>query len=335
MSYAAEVTQRLPAQPDLTIRNVRKRLGGNTAPQVNLRPGELFAARYRIREDGTPMAVGATLIYQAVDQNTGQNVVLKMTNGSHLFDLYDNEVSVLRQNLSPIFPGLVEYGLINDHFGRATEFIAMEEIEGIELRALLRNGPIPLSQAIEITMTVLFGLRSLHTAGLIHRDIKPSNIMIEGDGRTRVLDFGISCVIGQRETDKISGTPSYLSPEQARCEPVGPGSDFYSLGLILFEMAAGYNPVRAPNGDLTATISNIANNRVAALPRAAITRSLRSETVADLGERIDAVHERLRAIVASMTELNLSQRYQGASEIIDQLQNLLPAIRKLEQYGRI
>lgn|GEM_PF-5442388 len=335
MSYevALDITRQLPRQLEATTRDIRRRLGGSTAPQVNLRPGELFATRYRIREDGTPIAIGATLIYQATDQTTGQNVILKMTNQTEYFPLYDNEIDVLRQNISPVFPALVEYGQLQDSFGRKTEFIAMEEIEGIELRALLRGDPIPLSQAIETTMMVLFGLRSLHTAGFIHRDLKPSNIMIAGNGETRLLDFGITCKNGHRDAEAVVGTPSYISPEQVRNEPVGPGSDFYSLGLVLYEMMAGYNPMRTPDNDPLTVANNIGHNPVPALPREAVTRGLSAEAVRDLGTKIDSVHQRLRAINARMTELNISERYQGASAIIDQLHRLLPDIKELEQYG--
>jgi Tol biopolymer transport system component/serine/threonine protein kinase len=128
-----------------------------------------------------------------------------------------------------------------------TWYIAAEFIEGITLRERLATGKPELEQLLDIATQCAVALDTAHRAGIVHRDIKPENIMIRPDGLVKVVDFGLARVSeGRRETDAghtqsglVMGTPRYMSPEQARGEPVDERTDIFSLGAVIYEMAAG------------------------------------------------------------------------------------------------
>jgi serine/threonine-protein kinase len=126
-------------------------------------------------------------------------------------------------------------------------FIVMEYVEGRTLADLIAGGGRILpDRAIEIGIDVCHALEAAHAQGVIHRDIKPGNIMLDGNGRVKVTDFGIARVTSNSETiaqtAAVLGTASYLSPEQAQGQPVDGRSDLYSLGCVLFEMVTGRAP---------------------------------------------------------------------------------------------
>ncbi len=127
-------------------------------------------------------------------------------------------------------------------------YLVTELIDGDSLRSLLKAGALPIGKAIDIAIQMLDGLAAAHRAGIVHRDLKPANIMITKAGLVKLLDFGlakqINAAAGEHaqeltEAGLIMGTATYMSPEQARGEPVDVRSDQFSFGLILYEMLAG------------------------------------------------------------------------------------------------
>lgn len=132
-------------------------------------------------------------------------------------------------------------------------FLVMELLPGPTLaEPLQQRGAMPVDMAVEYTRQVAGALGAAHRAGVVHRDIKPANLMFDGDGRLTVLDFGIAYAMtgvdaGLTQTGHVIGSPSYLSPEQASGDPVGPPADVYSLGCVLFEMLTGKVPYSAPH----------------------------------------------------------------------------------------
>ena len=129
-------------------------------------------------------------------------------------------------------------------------FIVTELVDGVTLRARLDDGPLPVHDAIEIALQVTGALAAAHAGGLVHRDIKPENIMVRPDGFVKVLDFGLAKLAGVHLTATVAptvvtqpgaaaGTPSYMSPEQARAEPVDARTDVFSVGAVLYEMVTG------------------------------------------------------------------------------------------------
>jgi serine/threonine-protein kinase len=128
-------------------------------------------------------------------------------------------------------------------------YIAMACYEGETLKERLRRGPLPPEEALQVALQVARGLGAAHARGIVHRDVKPGNIMLVADGSVRLLDFGIAKMSDVTLTapGATPGTLSYMSPEQARGEHVGPAADLWSLGVVLYEMLAGIRPFRGGN----------------------------------------------------------------------------------------
>ena len=134
-----------------------------------------------------------------------------------------------------------------------THYIAMEYVEGASLRELIDRG-LSVGEAIEITRQILAAARFAHENGIVHRDLKPGNVLVDGEGRARVTDFGIARA-GPSEitqTGSVLGTAHYLSPEQAQGLEVTAASDLYSIGVILYEALTGRVPF---DGDSAVTIA--------------------------------------------------------------------------------
>ena len=137
-------------------------------------------------------------------------------------------------------------------------YIVMEFVDGVTLRHMLNNGPRILPErALEVIAGVLAALDYAHRHGIVHRDIKPANIMINSNGDSKVMDFGIARAMSDAATSvtatsAVMGTAQYLSPEQARGELVDARSDIYSSGCVLYELLTGVTPF---NGDSPVAIA--------------------------------------------------------------------------------
>ena len=121
-------------------------------------------------------------------------------------------------------------------------YLAMELLEGTELRERLQDGPLPVAEAVAIAVQVADGLGFAHERGVIHRDIKPANIMLLERGDVKIMDFGIARMRSADQmtsTGMVMGTPRFMSPEQVSGAPVDQRSDLFSLGSVLYEMLTG------------------------------------------------------------------------------------------------
>ena len=167
----------------------------------------------------------------------------------------------------------------------SVHFITMEFVEGKTLTEMLPRSGFALNRLLEIAIPLADAVSCAHRAGITHRDLKPDNIMIDGEGRLRVLDFGLAklheptdptedtqlaTITSNTAEGRVLGTVAYMSPEQAEGKPVDPRSDVFSLGTILYEMAAGERPFR---GDTSmSTIGSILKDEPASVTE--LNRSL-------------------------------------------------------------
>src|SRR6202167_3334498 len=160
-------------------------------------------------------------------------------------------------------PGICTIYDVGEQDGQA--FIAMEFIDGETLRSHIHGKPLPGEELLELGMQIAEALDAAHAEGIIHRDIKPGNIFVTKRGRAKVLDFGLAKLvpkgIANADADSaaapsdstsvvgiISGTPSYMSPEQVRGDDLDARTDIFSLGLVLYEMATGTQAFRGGTG---------------------------------------------------------------------------------------
>jgi len=157
-------------------------------------------------------------------------------------------------------PGIVATYDTGDDDGIA--YIVMELVEGKTLRRLIdERSRLPVGDAVDISSQVADALEHAHRQGLVHRDIKPANVLVQGDGRVKVTDFGIAKAAGGDDltrTGTVVGTARYLAPEQVNGHTVDGRADVYALGLVLYEMLAG----RAPFGgdsDMATAVARLTN----------------------------------------------------------------------------
>ncbi|HYH64622.1 MAG TPA: protein kinase, partial [Urbifossiella sp.] len=203
-------------------------------------------------------------------------------------------------------------------------YIAMEFIPGETLQERLnRLGPVDAAEVVRVGRQIAEGLAAAHASDLIHRDIKPGNVLIEGgQHRVKITDFGLARAADDASISQsgiIAGTPMYMAPEQALGQKLDQRADLFSLGSVLYQMAAGRPPFRA-------------NGTVAVLKRVA------EDTPRDIREITPETPTWLCDIIAKLHAKNPDDRYQSAREVADVLADCeaqLKANSKLKDFSRI
>jgi len=208
-------------------------------------------------------------IYRAKDSRLGREAAIKVLPPAFSSDpeslrRFEKEARAASALNHPNIVTVYEVGK-----AESVSFIAMELVDGKNLRELIANGPLPLRRVLEIGGQIAEGLAAAHARGLVHRDLKPQNVMVTSEGRVKILDFGLAVwrpldAAGREQTaaahhplanndptaaptadpslttpGTILGTVGYMSPEQARGEPADFRSDQFSLGVVLYELASG------------------------------------------------------------------------------------------------
>jgi serine/threonine-protein kinase len=208
-------------------------------PEERFAPGAVLGERYRIV--GLLGRGGMGEVYRADDLKLEHPVALKFLpralegDAQRLERLY-GEVRMARQVSHPAVCRVWDVGE-----AEGQPFLSMEFVDGENLSSLLRRiGRFPADKALDVARQVCAGLAAAHEKGVLHRDLKPANVMLDGQGKVRLTDFGLAGLAeGLPGGDVRSGTPSYMSPEQLQGREVTVRSDIYALGLLIYELVTG------------------------------------------------------------------------------------------------
>ena len=265
-------------------------------------------------------AGGMGVVYKAQDSRLDRAVALKF-----LPDKLAQEPQALerfrreaRAASALNHPGICTIYDIGEQDGRG--FIVMEFIDGETLRHHIHRQALPLEEILRLGMQIAEALDAAHAEGIIHRDIKPANIFVTKRGQAKVLDFGLAKLLPKAvaagglsadgdDTDStsivgiISGTPSYMSPEQIRGDTLDARTDIFSLGLVLYEMATGRQAFSGPTGGV--------------IIEAVLTRA--PAPARNINPNIP---EKLEEIINKALHKDKAQRYQHAAEVRNDLQQL-------------
>ncbi len=275
-------------------------------------------SHYRISEQLG--AGGMGIVYKAHDVRLDRAVALKllpekMAQEPRALERFRREA---RAASALNHPGICTIYDIGEQDGHA--FIAMEFIDGETLRSHIHGNPLPLEETLKLGAEIAEALDVAHAAGIIHRDLKPANIFVTRRGRAKVLDFGLAKLVPKGiaspdadstgdATDStsivglISGTPSYMSPEQVRGDNLDPRTDIFSLGLLLYEMATGRQAFSGGTGGVIIE---------AVLTRSPVpARSINPE-----------IPLRLEEIINKALRKDRDERYQHATDLRADLQRL-------------
>ncbi len=212
--------------------------------------GEVLSGRYELEElVGTG---GMSSVFRAHDRLLDRKVALKVlhqqyTDDPEYVERFRHEARAVAALSHPNIVTVIDRG---EHEGR--QFIVFEYVEGENLKQLInRRGPTQVETALELAMEVSRGLSFAHQQGLVHRDVKPQNVLLNGDGRAKVTDFGIARSLdvkqGMTQTGTVLGTSDYIAPEQAQGWHVDEHTDVYSLGVVLYELLTGEVPFAGEN----------------------------------------------------------------------------------------
>ena len=274
---------------------------------------------------------GMGVVYRAKQVSLNRTVALKMI----LSGKFAGEDDVKRfrteaeaaANLQ--HPNIVAIHEIGEHEGR--HYFSMDYVEGKNLAQAIGNQPMPFTQAAELLKTIAEAVHYAHQRGTLHRDLKPHNVLIDATGQPRITDFGIAKRVDQEsdltQEGAVMGSPSYMPPEQAtgRLAEIGPASDVYSLGAILYQMLTG----KAPFGG--------------AMPVDTLRQVIEQEPTAP-SKFNDRVPPDLETICLKCLEKKPELRYPSARALAEELERFLnhepilakPASvsRKLVSWGR-
>jgi eukaryotic-like serine/threonine-protein kinase len=195
---------------------------------------------------------GMSVLYRAVDLNSGKRVAIKVP----LPDMEADPVLIERFNREQ------EIGQELDHPGvvkvfnseeRSRVYMVIEWVEGRLLRTILNEEKkLPTERALKIALGICDALDYMHKRGIVHRDLKPENIMVDDNDQIKLIDFGIAMKEEARRltfvnVSSLLGTPDYISPEQVKGARGDQRSDIYAVGIILYEMLTGRVPFVGPN----------------------------------------------------------------------------------------
>jgi WD40 repeat protein len=253
---------------------------------------------------------GMGVIYRARQLSLGRTVAVKLL----LLGRYSSAESVERfrreaQSAAALrHPNIVAIHEIGEHEGQ--QFFSMDYVEGQNLAETVRAGPLEPRRSAEVVGAIAQAIHFAHEHGVLHRDLKPSNVLLDAFGQVRITDFGLAKKLGGSSdltlTGQVVGTPNYLSPEQAagKQAALGPASDVYSIGALMYELLTGRPPFLS--NSLQETLLRIQNDEPVS-PRALNP----------------ALHRDLETICLKCLEKEPERRYGSANELAMDIQRHL------------
>lgn len=284
------------------------------------RIGDIFQERYRL--DQVIGQGGYARVYRAHQVDLGRDVAIKVLRTQHRTAEKSEEAARRFEREAKLVSQLRDPHTITVFDSGRTEtgglYMVTEFVDGTNLLDFVNaSGPLPYERASSMVLQILYSLQEAHQRGILHRDIKPANVMVyDLPGRpnqVKLLDFGIakafeegtdgsdsmdSMGVALTAQGRVVGSPGYMAPEQIRGESLGPHSDLYSLGLVLFEMLTAERAI--PSEDLRAAFRQI------------------DEVPFRLPDALD-IPDDFRAIVHRMIDKDPQARYQTAEEVIEAL----------------
>jgi serine/threonine protein kinase/tetratricopeptide (TPR) repeat protein len=279
-----------------------------SASGATLFPGATLAGRYEILKMLGEGGMGT--VYKAKDRELDRLVALKVirpeyANHPETIRRFKQELILARQVTHRNVIRIFDLG-IADSF----KFITMDYVEGRDLSKILSDkGRFSVSDGCDIVRQICSGLEAAHSEGVVHRDLKPQNIMLDAQGRVFLMDFGLARsmeLVGMTRTGALIGTPTYMSPEQARGEKADVRTDVFALGVIFYELLTGKRPYK--DEPMMATLVR------------------RTKELATPPSQVDAsIPQPISDIVMKCLQIKTDLRYQSAEEILRDLNLILPA----------
>jgi eukaryotic-like serine/threonine-protein kinase len=268
--------------------------------------GTTLSGRYRL--EAKLGSGGMSTVYLARDETLDRQVAVKvmhreMSEQADQLERFRQEARAVAKLSHPNVVSVIDAGEDGGH-----PYIVFEYVEGETLKQRInRVGALETQDAIAYAIEVARGLSVAHARKLVHRDIKPQNVLIDGEGRAKLTDFGISRQLeqdGMTATGRVLGTTDYVSPEQAMGRVVDPRSDIYSLGVVLYEMLLGQVPFKADS-------------------QVGVAMKHVNEDLPDVQRRREDLSAAIALVVERATAKDPDQRYQQVGEMIDDLSTAL------------
>lgn len=280
-----------------------------------IRQGTMLSERYEVEGFIGSGAYGS--IFSAIDTVTMERVAVKALPppnqgvNATAVGRFHREMKVISSLRHSNVISLYDFGETSDKI----VFMVLEYIDGPTLYDLVTENRFTIEQALSITRQIAEGLGAAHKLGVIHRDLKPQNIMLiagrGGDHQVKVLDFGMAKLLQRLNDESIIqltregvavGTPRYIAPEQARGKEVGPYSDLYALGLLMYEMFTGARAVKADSIE-SAIMAHVSREPLKL-------------------DELDEVPEAVRPLLWKLIEKSQKRRYQDADDVIHDIRKL-------------
>jgi serine/threonine protein kinase len=273
--------------------------------------GQTIAHRYRV--DRVLGAGGFGVVYGAVDVHDGTRAAVKVLSRKVMSlsggpERFKREAELARRIDHPNAVRVLSSG---SDWSTGALFIAFEMLEGVSLEdEIIKQGRLEPARVARISVEVLKALEHAHSLGIIHRDIKPANVFLLGDGRVKVLDFGIAKSInpgtlaGLTQAGMAVGTPAYMPREQLLGQPLAPSTDLFALGVLLIEMLGG-----RPLYGSERSVMDVVKLRIDAqpfelptwLPPTFLSPVIERATRVEPAARFQSAGEMLRAVTGAMS----------------------------------